>query len=136
MEYQVELDASRISHLIFRRERRTSDINWFDYRPEKRILFGLIRVRKERMEGFWETVYDYENIYDCYRTAENLENSGYKIYPDLEEKLIVKEMCNVSVVLVNGEKFTQTFYEESEAIEWMEAIKVTTGKKHIKIEVN
>lgn len=135
MKHQIELDLNRISHLVFNKERRERDISWYDYRAEKRILFGLIRVRKEMKEGFWETVYDYDNIYDQYRTADELEKSGYKIYPDLQEKLIVKNKCYVTVVSIDGTTFKQHFYEEDEAIEWINEVKERTGKKYLKIEV-
>lgn len=107
-------DVNQIVYVTFVPERPSNYYKWNDSRPIK-YFFGLIKTKKFTKAG-WGDGY---KIVD----KEYLINDGYKIVgKDVYHK------SKVHVYLTNKHRIDNTFESENDAKNWMEDLKITSGK--------
>lgn len=96
---------------------------WFQFVKSKQIkkFFGLISTKKYTEEGWVDLSSFYKLIY----TIDELKERDYKIINNMVYKkpyLIIR--------LLTGDEFLKTFENENEINEYVEALKLTSGKTY------
>jgi hypothetical protein len=118
-------DINEIIGIKLTEEREIDSYEWVDTVPEKRIFFGMIKVRSATPAGFLDLGSYRGTIY----TEEELIGYGYKVYTTDER--INSRVCrkpHVKIYLSHELTVDKVFETNHEAQTWIDALKATSGK--------
>ncbi len=125
-------DVNEIIGIKLFEERQRFDFEWVKAEPEKRIFFGLIKIKSAIPAGFidlgsWEgTIY----------TPEEMMGFGHNVYI-MDERIISKllpqeptvfDKPHVKVYLSHDLTVEKVFETNSEARSWVDQLKLKSGK--------
>lgn len=117
-------DVDRIVTISLFGEKVDGSYVWCEPRPIKRF-FGLIDTGRFKPAGYYYT----NSWEDVLYTEEQLRGYGYKVY-SRDERLIDNVVYKpyVKVDLEHDNSLTVRFETDAEMLEWVEMIKVKSGK--------